>query len=162
MRKGGGVLKARIAPHGNHESDKEDIGKDSSTSQLFVIRLLMSLVPFLGFKIGMADIKGAYLQSGPIRRVLYVRPPREWNEPRGVLWRLTKLPYGVVEAGRQCKKVVEEWMLDDGGLNNVFGISQLFVKRNDAGWIILLVADVPDDFIMGETRGEIEGLVTRI
>lgn len=53
-------------------------------------------------------------------------------------------------------------MLDDGGLNNVFGISQLFVKRNDAGWIILLVADVPDDFIMGETRGEIEGLVTRI
>lgn len=97
-------LKARIVPHGNRDLEKDSIRKDSATAQLCVIRLLLSIVTFLGFRLGFADIKGAYLQSGPIQRQIYVRPPKEWQGTRGrlskILWKLTKLPYGIVEAGR--------------------------------------------------------------
>lgn len=94
-------LKGRLVPHGNRDNERGDIRKDSSTAQFDVIRLLLCLTTFLGLRLGLADVKGAYLQSGPIQRELYVRPPREWKGPRGILWKLTKLPYGIVEAGRQ-------------------------------------------------------------
>ena len=49
-------LKARIVPHGNRDDEKDRIRKDSATAQLNIIRLLLSVVTFLGFRIGMADI----------------------------------------------------------------------------------------------------------
>lgn len=145
-------LKARIVPHGNKDLEKDSIRKDSATTQLSMIRLLLSIVTFLGFRLGFADIKGAYLQSGPIQRQIFVRPPKEWQGARGmlwkVLWRLTKLPYGIVEAGRQWQKTIERWMLSEGGLESVFGLSQLFAQRDDNGKITLLVAKVTDDFLI--------------
>lgn len=142
-------MKARIVPHGNHDDEKDDVRKDSSNASLSVVRLLLSLVTFLGFRIGTADIKGAYLQSGPIKRDIYVRPPRDWSTLRGILWKLLKLPYGIADAGRQWQKVVEEWMLTQAGLERVFGIPQLFVKRDKDGYISLIIAKVTDDFLLG-------------
>lgn len=93
--------KAQIVPHGNHDDEKDDVRKDSSNAPLFVIRLLLSLVTFFGFRIATADIKGAFLQSGPIKRDLYVRPPRQWSTIQGILRKLLMLPYGIGDAGRQ-------------------------------------------------------------
>lgn len=159
-------LKARIVPHGNRDVEKESIRKDSATAQLCVIRLLLSIVTFLGFRLGFADIKGAYLQSGPIQRDIYVRPPKEWQGARGmlwrVLWRLTKLPYGIVEAGRQWQKTIERWMLSAGGLETVFGLSQLFLQRDINGNIILLVAKVTDDFLIGGSVADITRFIERM
>lgn len=156
-------LKARIVPHGNRDVEKDSIRKDSATAQLGVIRLLLSIVTFLGFRLGFADIKGAYLQSGPIQRDIYVRPPKEWQGARGmlwrVLWRLTKLPYGIVEAGRQWQKTIERWMMSEGGLETVFGLSQLFVQRDKDGKIKLLVAKVTDDFLIGGLRPDVTSFI---
>lgn len=116
-------LKARIVPHGNHDNEKDCIRKDSSNAPLLVFRLLLSLVTFLGLRIGTADIKGAFLQSGPITRQIFVRPPREWPGLRGLLWKLLKLPYGIADAGRQWQKAVESWMLEIAGMERVFGLS---------------------------------------
>ena len=60
-------LQVGIVPHGNRDDEKDRIRKDSATAQLKIICLLLSVVTFLGFWIGMADIKGAYLQSVPIK-----------------------------------------------------------------------------------------------
>lgn len=102
--------KARIVPHGNRDLEKDNIRKDSATAQLCIVRLLLALTAILGFKLGFADMKGAYLQNGPIQRDIFVRSPNEWQGGRGmlwnVLWRLTKLPYGIVEAGRQWQKTI--------------------------------------------------------
>lgn len=104
-------LKARIVLHGNKDLEKDSVRKDSATAQLCVIRFLLSIVTFLGLRLGFADIKGANLQSDPIKRDVFVRPPKEWQGSSGmlwrVLWRLTKLPYGIVEAGRQWQKTIE-------------------------------------------------------
>ena len=53
-------LKARIVPHENRDSEKDDVRKDSATAQLGIIRLLLSLTTFLGFTLATADIAGAY------------------------------------------------------------------------------------------------------
>lgn len=143
---GSRILKARIVPHGNHDDETDDVRKDSSNAPLHVVRLLLSLVTFLQFRIGTADIKGAFLQSGPIKRDINVRPPREWPSPSGVLWKLLKLAYGIADAGRQWQVVVENWMLTTAGLQRLFGLSQLFAKRDSNRNIILLVAKVTDDF----------------
>lgn len=71
--------KARIVPRGNRDSEKDEIRKDSSTAQFDVIRILLAAVTFMGMRLALADIKGAYLQSGSIQRDIYVRPPREWK-----------------------------------------------------------------------------------
>jgi len=149
-------LKARIVPHGNHDDEKDDVRKDSSNAPLHVIRLLLSLVTFFDFRIATADITGAFLQSGPIKRDIYVRPPREWRGTRGTLWKLLKLPYGIADAGRQWQKVVEQWMLSAGNLQRVFGISQLFTKKDDRNNIILLVAKVTDDFLLGGSEEQMQ------
>lgn len=61
-------LKACIVPRGNEDNDRASIRKDSANAKLAIIRLLVYLVTFLRFSIKTADIKGAYLQSGPIER----------------------------------------------------------------------------------------------
>lgn len=43
----------------------------------YEIRLVIIQAATLGLVIGTEDIKGAYMQSGPIRRDLYVRPTRD-------------------------------------------------------------------------------------
>lgn len=156
---GARMLKARIVPHGNHDDEKDDIRKDSSNAPLYIIRLLLSLVTFMGFRIGTADIKGAYLQSGPIKRDIYVRPPRDWPTLRGILWKLLKLPYGIADAGRQWQVVVENWMLTEACLERVFGLPQLFTKRTPDGRICLLVAKVTDDFLLGGSVQEMQNFV---
>ena len=108
---GSKTLKARIVPHGNSGNEKENIRKDSSTAQFDDIRLLLVVTTLLGMRLTMADIKGAYLQGGPIQREIFVRPPREWGGQRGRLWKLKKLPYRIFEAGRQWAKTIEERIL---------------------------------------------------
>lgn len=78
------------------------------------------------------------------------------------LWRLTKLPYGIVEAGKQRKKTIEKGMLTEGGLETVFGLSQLFIKRSLAGKVVLLVVKVTDDFLMGRHKVKIETFIERM
>jgi len=149
-------LKSRIVAHGNEDRDKDTVRKDSAAAQFVVIRLLLSIATLLGFRLGKIDVKKAYLQSGPITRQIFVRPPREWhtmsaNAPRSsrmILWKLRKLPYGIVEAGRQWHLVAESWLMETLKFERISGLSQIFIKRDDAGHIFLIVAKVIDDFLI--------------
>lgn len=155
----GKKMKARTCPHGNEDAEKQDTRKDSAKDQLAVIRLMLSIVTFLAFFIKTADIKRAYLQIGPIKRQIYVRPPRKWfngcNDNQGTLWKLIKLPYGIVEAGSQLMLAIGEWMLTNGRLGRNFGVNQLFIRRSGSGRIILLVAKLSDDFLVSGSPDDI-------
>ena len=141
-------LKARLCPHGNHDIEKDSVRKDSATAQFDVIRMLCSLATILNFRLGCLDIKGAYLQSGPIQRDIYVRPPPELHSRRGILWKLTKLPYGITEAGRQWARVFEKWLTEKAEFSRVNGVPQMFVHRRKNGDIKLLIAKVTDDLLI--------------
>jgi len=76
--------------------------------------------------------------------------------PRHLLWKLTKLPYGIVEAGRQWQKTFESWLLDEAGFDRIFGISQLYRLRDVYGRTRLLIAKVTDDLLMSGSVAAIE------
>ena len=156
-------LKARICPHGNRDSEKEGIRKDSAAVQWPVIRLLLSLSALMGFRIGTIDISAAYLQSGPITRLIFVRPPQEHCRKRGTLWKLLKLPYGIAEAGRQWQTTCETWLLSkDIGFEIVHGVTQLFVLRNSNGGVRMLCAKVTDDFLFSGTIRDLKWFDTQM
>lgn len=99
----------------------------------------------LHLKFGMADMKGALIQSGPITRDIFVKPPKFLEQNRSILWKLKELPYGVVDAGRQWIKVADEWM-SEIGFELVLGIMQLLVARGYHGTIKMIVAKTTDEF----------------
>jgi len=160
-------LKARIVAHGNEDRDKHTVRKDSAAAQFDVVRILLCVCSIKGLRLGKVDVKRAYLQSGPIRREIFVRPPREWHyfcyrnhrSPRSVLWKLDKLPYGIVEAGRQWQKTAELWLLDEMCFERISSLSQLFVKRDKNGQIITIVVKVIDDFLIGGSLQVIQEFV---
>lgn len=93
-------LKARLCPHGNHYNEKDLIRKDYSTAQFDEIRLLFSIGRTHGLALGGIDTKGAYLQSDLIKRDSCIRSPMKCGMRSEILWKLTKLPHGISEAGR--------------------------------------------------------------
>lgn len=54
---------------------RNDIRKDSAKVQFYVIIFMVTMVTFLPLRLGLVDISGAYMQSGYIRRQIFVRPP---------------------------------------------------------------------------------------
>lgn len=133
-------LKARIFPHGNRNKMKGDIRKDAARDQFDVIRLLVILVTMLHISLGIVDIKGAYIQSGLIKRKIYIRPPLNWKKSaRGTLWKLLKQLYGIIEAGRKWATVIEEYLLTDLKLEKNFSVRNMLVKRNSDGVIIFVM-----------------------
>lgn len=77
-------LKGRLVVHGNHYKDRFFVRRDSASVNLFIFRFLLSLTQILDFNLATADVKEAYMQSGPIARELYVHPPHCFSA-RGVL-----------------------------------------------------------------------------
>lgn len=61
---------------------KETVRKESYTAQLDDIRMIILIVTFI--LIGIVDISGAYIKSGPIRRHVLARPPRERDKEKGI------------------------------------------------------------------------------
>lgn len=152
-------LKGRLVLHGNRDDEKDVIRKDSAAADMLIVRIVIAIGTLLGFSFASTDIKGAYMQSGPILRHIYVRPPSGLGFDRNTFWHLTKLPYGIVEAGRQWLRVVEDWMRTGAGLSQAFGVSQLFVQRGENGLVSLLVAKTVDDFLIAGQPQDIESFI---
>ena len=139
-------LKCRLVPHGNKDRDKESLRTDSATAQFPIIRIVISTSVILGFKLAFIDIKSAYLQAGDLPRLIYVKPPPGWAPP-GMVWRLLKPAYGLVESGRLWLLAIERWF-STVGIFEVPGLPQLFAKRDANGHLILIIAKVIDDLII--------------
>lgn len=104
----------------------------------------------LRFTIGAAGIEGAY-ESGPITRDVYVLPPLQLGARMGMIEKLLKLPYGLVDDGCQWQIEVEKWLLQDYHLKCMQVISKLFAMRGTRG-LTLIVAKVKEDLFMAGNR----------
>lgn len=79
-----------------------------------------------------------------------------------MLWRLKKLPYGICEASRQWAKAIESWMLEAIGLERVFGVSQLYVRRRQDGSVQLILAKVTDDFFVAGQNDDVRSFMNQM
>lgn len=103
------------------------------------------------------------MQSGSIERDIYVHPPREKkNTQKGTLWKLLKLPYGVLEAGRKCTTVLEGCLTNEMGMEQARGISQVFVKRRKDGSISMIVTKLSEESLLSGDLLTINNLVTKL
>lgn len=103
------------------------------------------LAAILNHNLATAEFTGSYIRSGPIRREVNVRPPRNFDLNWGIVWKLFNIPYGMADAGRQRLLRVEYWMLRTAGMSSGEGDDQVFVN---GGEIELIVAKVIDDLLI--------------
>lgn len=89
------TCKARIAPYGNEDKEKENLKTDSSSCSPFLIRVLFSLCVIFQWYLTKIDLKGAILQSCSVTRDVYVIPPRECYDRRFIRL-LNVATYGLV------------------------------------------------------------------
>ena len=146
-------LKCRMTPHGNQDDEKDFVRKDSRTAQFPIIRTLICLCILLDLSFATLDIKSAYLQAGKFPRTIFVRPPKGWAKP-GVVWRILKPAYGLVESGRLWQLAIERWF-NKISIFEANGLPQLFVKRDADGNINLLIAKVVDDLLIAGRKSAI-------
>lgn len=78
-------LKARSCPYGHRDSEKKNNRSECSNTLFVIIRLLLSIKAICGFCLSIIDIMRANLQSGPIKRAIYVRPPPNISTPGMIL-----------------------------------------------------------------------------
>ena len=53
-------------------------------------------------------------------------------------------------------------MLESAGLERVRGVGQLYVKRDEAGRIVLLAVKVTDDLLLAGNRGVLEQFISSV
>lgn len=114
----------------------------------------MILSAMMDYNMGTPYIKGAFIQSGPIRQEVYVLPPRYFQRKRGILWRLLKLPYEMTDVGRQWLLQVDNLFLTKAEMSRAQGINQV-IRKWDDDKITLIVAKVIDDFLVAGSSREI-------
>lgn len=129
--------------------------KDSAAAHLITMRLMLSIAVCLSLRLAKIDIKAACFQSGPIKRRIYARPPRElclWK----AIWKLLSLPHGIAEAGRQWQLVSDDF-LNSIGLEQARESPQRFILRKK-GKLALIIGKAVDDFLIAGAPEALEWL----
>jgi hypothetical protein len=139
-------LKTRIVLHGNEDCERDIVRKDTQAASFLSIRLLLTIAALSRLSLASVDIRGAYMQSDPCPRDIYVRPPNECRGPRSVVWKLLKLPYGLPDAGHQWQTTIDTF-LHHLGFQPTHGIPQVFVQMDQQGNPIAFVVTVVGDLL---------------
>lgn len=153
------ILNARLVIHGDRGVEKDLLRTDSAAADMKMTSIVVSLAVIMVIDISPTDIKGAFMQSGPICREEYALPPRELSV-RGIIWKLTELPCGMVEAGRQWLKTVEKCMGERSNLKAIPQFGQIFLKRDEAKKFVLMIAKTFDDFLIAGSESDIDDFIT--
>ena len=154
VKDGGSLqLKARIVPHGNKDLYKELIRSDSEVAEHSSYRTVMAFAAIFSIELFKVDVKAVFLQSGPARRTVYVRPPYD-AFMKGRLWKLKAAVYGLTEANRVFQQCSDDVLSNPKkmGLSSIQCTKQLFAKYDSSGSLILLVAKQVDDLLCAGTE----------
>ena len=96
-------MKARIAPHGNKDKDRNRLKTDSAQCPPTGISILVSIATIMRWLLAKIDFVSAFLQTGDAKRDVYVIPPRECRR-RSNCWILLFSAYGLVNANTKWQE----------------------------------------------------------
>jgi hypothetical protein len=71
------------------------------------------------------------------------------------VWKILRPAYGLVESGRLWQLAIERWLFEYG-FEEVPGLSQFFILRDNSGRITVLLAKVVDDLLAGSVTAMTE------
>ncbi len=135
-------IKARLTARGFQEED--EYPKESPTMQKYSLRTLLAIAAAKGWPIETVDVKSAFLQGENLNRRVYVKPPKESNQPTK-LWLLIKCLYGLRDASRQWYTKVEGVLLKLGFQKCTYDSGLFFLMKD--GVLEALVGLHVDDFL---------------
>ena len=104
-----GQTKARLVVRGFEEEFK--MPRDSPTVGKGTMRIFLAISSINNWTIKTTDIKSAFLQGREIRRDVYVKPPKEGDTAKGIIWKLKHGLYGLKDGARQFYLSVKEELL---------------------------------------------------
>ena len=90
-------MRARIAPHGNKDKDRDTLKTDSSQRPPTRIRILLSISSMKKWPLAKIDFTSAFFQTGSAKRDVYAVPPREFRR-KPFYWLLLTSAYGLVNS----------------------------------------------------------------
>ena len=107
----GDVVRARLVARGFEETDLTT-GVDSPTIGKSAVRLVLCVAQSQKWTIKTTDIKSAFLQGQELKRVVYIKPPKEADTSS--IWKLKRCLYGLNDAARQFYMSLREELLKLG------------------------------------------------
>ena len=146
-------LKCILLPHGNRDREKHEVPSDCATVQFPVIRMILSLCALYPSHLASIDITGTYLQGKPLDRNIFMRPPKGWCR-KGVVWKLIRPAYGLVDSGKIWQLTIENCLLKNG-YEQVAGIPQFFISRDGNNFPTMFMVKVVDDFLIASTKSHL-------
>lgn len=146
------IKKARLVAKGFQENH-EDLQTDSPTANKETVRIVLAVIPSLGWDPNLLDVCAAFLQGKDLDREIYLKPPKE-GKCTGKLWRLNKCVYGLEDASRFWYFRVKEELIRLGCKMSKYD-SSLFVYHDHNGLQGLLILHVDDCLWAGSDKFKI-------
>ena len=109
---GVGTIKGRLTVRGDQE-ETSGLRKDSPTVRRGNIKIFSAIAAKEHWEIKASDVACAFLQGVSIDRDVFLLPPKERRVP-GVLWKLLKPVYGLVDAPRGWHLALDHELLKAG------------------------------------------------
>ena len=106
--------KARLVIRGFQDVDKDSVLSESPTAHTESLKVMLAVLPTLGFRPKKIDISTAFLQGKSLCRPVFIKPPREANVAEGKCWMLLKGVYGLTDASRMWYERVNEILIHGG------------------------------------------------
>lgn len=145
------ILKARIAPHGNKDREKNKMKTDSATCPPIGMRILFSLASMLLWTLMKIDFESAFLQTGPAKRSVYVVPPKECAV-RCFYWLLLTAAYGLVNANAKWQEMSDNLLFDIGFVQVVYVPQLFYMPSPDSDLPMALAVKVVDDILFAGNK----------
>jgi len=157
-KESGGKKKARLVARGFLE-DTTSISRDSPTCCKESLRLLLSIIAGKNWILQALDIKSAFLQGKEMERLVYMKPPREANAKSGIIWKLLKCVYGLVDASLKWYQRVVDCLIDLNGTKSKD--PAVFYWRKDGDIVGVLALHV-DDFMYAGTDEFLQDVIRKV
>ena len=141
--------KARLVARG-FEERKTESRTDSPTCSRQSLRMAFVTAATMNWEIESLDVSSAFLQGNAIKRDVYIKPPKEFENERKV-WKLKRCLYGLNDAPRAWYDRVKEELCLLGGKTSKFDDAMFLWHDTDSSLQGIIVTHV-DDFIYGGTK----------
>lgn len=152
-------MKARIAPHGNKDKEKEFLKTDFCTCPPTGIRIFSSIANLSKWSPSNIDFKSAFLQTGNAQRDVNVIQPKECSN-RQHYSLLLNASYGLVNADGKWQNEIDFFLTTLGFLQLLY-VPQVFYMRVSNS-LINLAIKVVDDVLLCTTMTDVPRIIKKI
>ena len=138
-----GQTKARLVVRGFEE--EFTMPKDSPTVGKGTMRIFLAISSIKNWTAKTTDIKSAFLQGRELRRDIYIKPPKESNTVKGIVWKLKHGLYGLKDGARQFYMSVKDELLRLGCKMSELDPAMFFLHKE--GKLSGIICCHVDDFL---------------